>query len=189
MSLSDLGVAREVLWGALLPPIQEDFSEDSLGRAIKYVDNIWELLCEPRHTSSITQESDPRRRPDVLGVMVLLHATRAVRFGDGKDGSGEVEKWTGMMLAQWENGGHELDSEPDDWIKANYTLLQYSPVYFGAILAERVLPSSSPLSKHLNGKISGLRPLLDQCRDLMADDSGKQRRGLKMYESLSKFSE
>jgi len=118
-----------------------------------------------------------------------MHAARAGLFGEGKDEGGKVERYTGLMLARWDNA--ELEVDEDDWNDANYKLLMWAPVWHGMTLAQKVLDPSTPLAKDLRIKLTqDLEPLIKRASAVLsahAPEEGK-RRGLKTYEELTQVS-
>lgn len=180
--LGNVRVAREVAWGAVLKAVQSGWSEQGVESGVKYVENVWEMLCDGRHKGV----EDPKKRPEVVGVLMQMYAAKALLIQGGRDEGGTVEKWAGLMLRLWENA--ELTVDETDWSDANYKLLMWSPVWHGIKMARQVLGSESPLSKRLEIRLTqDLEPLLQKTQailDAHAPQEGK-RRGLKMYESLS----
>jgi len=150
---------------------------------------VWELMFDPRHGEKMVGREDAKKRPEVIGVLVQMHAAKAVLFGEGKDEGGKVERYTGLMLARWENAELELDEE--DWNDANYKLLMWAPVWHGMTLAQKVLDPSTPLAKNLRKKLTrDVEPLVQRASAVLsahAPEEGK-RRGLKIYEELSQVS-
>lgn len=187
LSLGDLRVAREVMWGATLRAMQKEWSQEGIEKGAKYADNLWELMHDSRHDEKMHGLKDAKRRPEVLGVLVQMSAARAKMGGD----TGVVERYASLMLKNWENGRAELNLEKGDWNDANYKLLMWAPVWHGIALAREVIGAQSLLGKRLGEKMShDLEPLVKRCQDILsanAPPEGK-RRGLNMYEKLSQVS-
>ena len=131
---------------------------------------------------------DPRRRPEIVGVMVLMHAVKAVKLGGGKDEGGLVEKYAEIMLKRWENSREDMViDDKEDWSDANYKLYIWAPVWYGMKMARQVVGAGSPLGKRLGEKlIQDLEPLVKESQAIVLEYTPEEdtRRGLKMYEDV-----
>ena len=187
LSLGDLQVAREVMWGATLRAMQKEWSQEGIEKGAKYADNLWELMHDSRHDEKMHGLEDAKRRPEVLGVLVQMSAARAKMGGDKI----VVEKYASLMLKNWENGRAELDFEEGNWNDANYKLLMWAPVSHGITLAREVVGAQSPLGKRLREKMSqDVEPLVKKCQEILSANAPQEgkRRGLNMHEKLSQVS-
>ena len=188
VGLWDVRVCREVMWGAVLKATQSGWSEEGIEKGVKYAENIWELMWDPRHVEEQKKVGmDPRGRPEIVGVMVLMHAVKAVKLGGGKDEAGMVERYAEVMLKRWENSRDTMVVDEQDWSDANYKLCVWAPVWHGMKMARQVVGAGSPHGKRLEKKLSqDLEPLVQKCQAIVlahAPDEG-MRRGLKMYEDV-----
>ncbi|KAL6722326.1 hypothetical protein ACLMJK_001433 [Lecanora helva] len=185
MGLWDLRVAREVFWCAVGRCVQGGWGKEEVERAGRWVEGVWELCADPRHTEKMTRESDPKRRAEVVGVMVLVHAARVVLHGE-KEAADAVGKYAEMMLGLWDS--KEVGFEEGDWNDANYKMLMWAPVWRGMALARNVVGETSPLGKQLGIKLSEeLEPLMQSGQAVLSahPPAEGRRRGLKMCEDLS----
>ena len=189
-ALCHIEVGREVMRGAVYKAIQNGWSEEGVEKAVKYAQNIWELMFDPRHTEDQTAESDPKRRSDVIGVLVQLHAAKAFMFGDRKDQENLVEKYATMMLTWWDNA--ELEVKQEDRFDASKKLLMWAPVWHGMKMACQVLEAGSPqLAAKLSANLTkDLEPLIQKTQAILSAHPPQtgSRRGLKMYEDLPQVS-
>ena len=191
LGLWDLRVAREVMWAAVGKCALSEWSQEGVERSTKFAENVWELMADPRHAENMTAETDPKRRPEILGVMILLQAARIVFFGEGKGDVASVERYVQLMLKFWNKS--ELEFEADDWNDTNYKMLMWAPVWRGMTMARTLLGPTSPLGKQLGTKISKeLEPFMERSRAIVSANQpqpeGGRRRGLKMYEELVQVS-
>ena len=187
MGLWELRVAREVMWGATAKAMQADWSEEGVEKGTKFAEMIWELMLDPKHREKMHGDQDAKKRPEVIGVLVQMHAARALIDGIGDDG-GVVEKYVKMMLQVW--GNAETNLEDGDWDDANHKLTMWAPVWHGMTMAQKLLGAQTPLGKELGAKLKELESLIRQARPLLLDNPSQEgtRRGLKLYESLSQVS-
>lgn len=187
LGLWELRVAREVMWGATAKAMQADWSEEGVEQAVKYAEMVWEMMLDPRHREKMHGDQDAKKRPEVIGVLVQMHAARALVENIGDD-VGLVEKYVKMMLQVW--GNTEKTFEEGDWDDANFKLTMWAPVWHGMAMAQKVLGAKTPIGKELGTKLKELESLIAQAQPLVRDNSTEEgpRRGLRLYESLSQVS-
>lgn len=192
VGLWDLGVCREVMRGAVLVGIQRGWSEERVEKGVRYAENIWELMWESKHRDEQKKVGvDPRGRPEIIGVMVLMHAVKAVKFGRANDEGPMVEKYAELMLERWENSRDVMVVDQQDWSDANYKLLIWAPVWQGMNMAQQVVGAGTPLGKRLGEKIGqDVEPLLQKSQAIISSHTPEEgmRRGLKMYEDILQVS-
>lgn len=189
IGLWEVRVAREVMWGATLKAIQADWSEEGVERGVKFAEDVWELCFDPRHTERMRGVEDAKKRPEILGVLVQMHAAKAVMYGGGKDEEGLVSRYTKMMLKLWGNAEAELMVSEEDFYDANYKLVMWAPVWHGMTMAKKVLGPDSPLGRQLGERLSqDIEPLVQAAVAILQANppqGGGKRRGLKLYEDMS----
>ncbi|KAL9130255.1 MAG: hypothetical protein Q9217_001505 [Psora testacea] len=181
MGLWDLGVAREAMWGAVWKVIQGNGSEEAVGRARRHAESVWELMWDAKHTENMGGETDVRRRPEVLGVLVLMHAM-------AKDKEA-AEKYAALMFKSWGNASLEL--QDGDWNDANHKLLMWAPVLAGMDTGNKLFGKGNPIGKTIVEKRKReVKPFVDRCLNVLGNDAmqGGKRRGVKLYEELTKLS-
>ena len=188
VGLWDVGVCREVMRGAVLKGVQSGWSGEGVEKGVKYAENLWELMWDSRHREEQNKlGTNPRGRPEIIGVMVLMHAVKAIRLGAGKEEREMVEKYAELMLERWENSRDVMAADEHDWSDANYKLLIWAPVWQGLKTARQVVGAGSPLGKRLGEKLNrDVEPLMQKSQAIIsahALDKGT-RRGLKMYEDI-----
>lgn len=192
VGLWDLGVCREVMRGAVLKGIQRGWSEEGVEKGVRYAESIWELMWESKHRDEQKKAGvDPRGRPEIIGVMVLMHAVKAVKFGGANDGGPMVEKYAELMLERWENSRDVMVVDRQDWSDANYKLLIWAPVWQGMKMAQQVVGAGTPLGKRVEEKLrQDVEPLLQKSQAIISAHTPEEgmRRGLKMYEDILQVS-
>lgn len=188
VGLGDVMVCREVMRGAVLRAARGGWGEEGIEKGVKYAEDVWELMWDERHVEEQRKVGvDPRRRPEIVGVMVLMHAVKAVKIGGGKDEGGLVEKYAEIMLKGWENSREDMVIDAQDWSDANYKLYIWAPVWYGMRMARQVVGAGSPLGKRLEEKlIQDLEPLVEKSQAIVLAHTPEEgvRRGLKMYEDV-----
>lgn len=186
--LKDGEVVREVMAGAAMKAQAAGWDDQvAVEKALKYAEGILELCEDPTHTGGRRITAlDPRARPEVFGVVVLLASVNAKRFHGGKDKDGKVRRYAEKMMALWRNADLQLDGE--GWATVNQLLFTWSPVWHGMRMALEYLDGGSDLAKQVKKAMTeDLGPILERAKNLVGANvpDGKRRRGLDMYESLS----
>ena len=185
LGLWDLRVAREVMWGATAIAIQGEWSEEAVEKSIRYAENVWEMMWDPRHAKPLG--NNPMSQPEIVGILVQMHAAKAVLFRDRKDEAGMVQKYTRMMLKNWDHA--ELGIEVGEWIDANHKMVMWAPVSHGVRMARKVVGEESSVGEILGEKLDqALGPLLRNAQLKLEEVTPKarKRRGLTLSEELSK---
>ena len=186
LGLWDLGVAREVMWGATALAIQGEWSKGAVVKGVRYAENVLDMMFEPEHGA--VQGDHPRTRPEILGLLLQIHATKVVLFDETGDEAGMVAKYARMMLTHWILG--HFEAAHSDWVDANYTTVTWAPVSHGMKLASQVLGKQAALGKLLAQKMEqDLEPLLQKAQILVRESTpeGGRRRGLVVSEELATF--
>ncbi|KAL2040530.1 hypothetical protein N7G274_006509 [Stereocaulon virgatum] len=189
MGLWDVRVAREVMWGVLGKCVQSEWSEEGVESGRKLAEVVWELCFDPKHVPKMVGLEDPKKRPEIAGVLVQMYAAKAVMFEGSKDEGGAVEKWVQLMLRVW--GNTKVGVKERDWNDANYQLTMWAPVWHGILMAQKLLGAQSPLGQELGAKLQELESVIQQARLVLSEhphQDGNIRRGLKVYNQLSQVS-
>lgn len=166
-----------------------EWKKEAVEAGVKFAEDVWVMMQDPNQieAAKINGTIDSMRRPEVIGVLVLLHAARAVMFGEGKDEGGKVAKYTERLLTVW--AGFNMTFKEGDWNQANQILVMAAPVWSGMRMARRVLGKGSELEKELGVILAEMEPVLQNLRDTITTHQPKEdvRRGLNMYDELSKI--
>ena len=188
LNLGDLQKAREVMWGATMKAMQNNWSQEGVQKAARYAENFWELMHDAKHHEKMHGLQDAKKRPEIVGVLLQLCAARAKRGGE----KNVVEKYAGLMLIRWENSREDMAIDEGVWNDANHKMLMWAPVWHGIMLAREVLGAQSAIGKKLEEKLGAdMQPLMKKCQAILAANppqEGGVRRGLNVYEELSKVS-
>lgn len=189
VGLWDVEVAREVAWAGLEIAVQGEWGEKALKKAVVYAKVVEEMLFEQRHDRKRPGWMHPRSKPEVLAVLVLLRAALLLKYPEAEaaaESGKEVERLAGLMLKGLEGSGTEMRFEGDDWVRANYLLCIWAPVWHASRLASRIMGAEAPVARSLAEKMdTDLRPLIENCEaTIKRHGSGKPRRGLNMLRDL-----
>ncbi len=132
MRLGDVGVAREVMWGAVTKCIRSEWSEEGVKDAEKFIEGVWQLLSDERHVdrNAMGKESDPKMKAEIVGVLLWIRALRSTQLGENKDPDAKVKRAAEMVLATWKTADKTIDEEKG-WYDANYKLMMWTPVWHG----------------------------------------------------------
>ncbi|KAL8798288.1 MAG: hypothetical protein Q9200_007798, partial [Gallowayella weberi] len=189
MKLGDVGVAREVMWGAVGRCINTGCSEEGVKDGAKFVNTIWEMLSEERHKDKNARgrDGDPKIKPEVIGAVLWMRAVRSIVLEQGQDGNGEVKRAVEMVLAVWKTA--DLTVKKEGWHDANHKLLMWAPVLHAMKMARRIVGPNTSLGRDLTSTITlDLEPTIEKARDVVSRSitADTSRRGLIFLESLSK---
>lgn len=195
ISLSDIRVAREVMRGAILKAEQDSWSQEGVERGVKYAEDIWALMFSPRHSEKMTSHQDPKKRPEIIGILLLMHASKSVLFHQAKDEEGKVSRYAELLLAHWSNMHSDLKhnspdiKEEDRWNAANHDLLIWAPVVRAIRFSLQILGPESRIGRLLKERLKGeLDPLVKGARWALGEhgtEGGVKKRGVQMFEQLA----
>lgn len=191
VGLWDIGIVRELMWAALRRAYDGRWEKDALRRGLKFAEDVWLLLQDPRHqTPDGKRLVDPMRRPEVVGVLLQLQAANTAALGGGREETEKLQKYVKILLAVWD---HTEFGRPKDWNDANLKLMMWTPLWLGMKTARQVLGNGTEMGEKLRmNLVHDVEPVLQRARDLILTNppqEGKTRRGAKLYEALSKFSQ
>lgn len=190
VKLGEIGVCREVFWGGVLKCVQSGWSEEGAKEAERLMEGWWGMLSEERHVDKTVKKSsgDPKLSPEIVGLVMWIRAVRSVLFMEKKDEEEKVKRAAEMVMAVWKHA--DLRIEEENWNDANYKLMMWAPVWYGMKMAQQVLGENTPLGRDLERIITtDLEPTLSKAREVVSQyaGDGAKRRGLNMYDELSKI--
>lgn len=191
LGLWELGAVKELMWAALRRAYEGGWEKDGLRRGLKFAEDLWLLMQDPRHhgRSKGTLSVWPRRRPEVVGVLVQLQAATTASLGEGENRGEKLKEYVKILLATWKNAELEL---PRDWNDANQKLMMWTPVWHGMKTARQLLGDDKEMRNILGVKlVQEVEPVLQRARDLVLTSPPQEgaRRGAKLYDALSNFSQ
>ena len=191
LRLNDADFVSQVMLQATEIARYSGWSEEGLAEAIKFAEDILELMEEPKHKQQsqyINRDTDPRRKPEIVGVMMGLVAMRAVKFEGRYDEDGKVQRYTEIMQSLWENA--DLGFDESHWPSANRKLLVWAPVWHALKMQRRIHGQKSLSTRLFTEKaLQDVEPMLERAKALVLANTLEEerglRRGLSMYARLA----
>ncbi|MCJ1287574.1 hypothetical protein MMC26_006926 [Xylographa opegraphella] len=185
VKLDEVGLAREMMWGAVQTAVLEGWSAQGTAAAAKQAEGTLVLMEDPAHVGG-ERARDPRRAPEVVGAGMGLVALRAGKAGEG-DAGGKVEKLARRTLDCWRYA--ELGGRDGSWWDANRALMWWAPVEVGMRAAMKVLGEQSELGRRLGEVLKAdVEPVVQKAKGILEREGPAEgrRRGIVMYEELQR---
>lgn len=192
LGLWELGVVRELMWAASRRAHEGSWEGDGLKRGLEFAEGLWLMLQDPLHQYQKPKEKhfvDPLRRPEIVGVLVQLHAARTAALEEERKKPDKLKKYVEILLAIWNK---EDLGPPKDWNDANEKLMMWTPVWHGMKTARQLLDDDTGIRKELGIKlVEDVEPVLHKARKLVLTRPPQEgtRRGAKLYDALSNVSQ
>lgn len=190
LGLWEPAVVRELMWAASRRAHEGGWEGDGLKRGLEFAEGVWSMLQEPLHQDLKPKDKafvDPLRRPEVVGVLVQLHAAKTAAERNKTD---TLKKYVKILLATWNKD--DLGT-PENWHDANQKLMMWTPVWHGMKTARQLLDDDPGMRKELGIKlVKDVEPVLHKARNLVLTTAPAQERpprGAKLYDALSTVSQ
>lgn len=150
LSLSKPGVTRALFFNFHRKARLADFKGEELLNALSFAENT-ALLLNAKHHSAPVISQDPKRKPDIIGILLELRAAYAIDAFGGKDEGGHVRGYAMKVLDTWVLG----DFDVPNGFGANWKLFELVPLWHGLKLALQVeeVKSDKNLNQALASKI------------------------------------
>ena len=181
VGIDSVGVAREVMWGALSSAITSGWSKEDVKKATTHAVLVLELMEDPNLGvgKGVRDKMDPRKRPEVLAIVMGL------KVFDGAQEK-EVEAWAKRVLQTLENA--DTGVEKRDWRDANDKLMMWTPVRWGMKMALNVLTEEGGLRRRIETALNGdVQSTVEKALRVVRDFSPEgRRRGVLLYNDLEK---
>jgi hypothetical protein len=146
------------------------------------------LLDNPAHTGGqLPQESDPRTRANVIGILLELAAVRANKHLGGQDIDGKVAQVSERLLLVLGQTGSIEGPEGSDEGSLNHWVSTHMAVLYGMKQALVVLDSASPTATQLKTKTTELDSLVQATRKRLAKETsglGRPSKSTDLYKRL-----
>ncbi|KAL8665344.1 MAG: hypothetical protein Q9168_007719, partial [Polycauliona sp. 1 TL-2023] len=199
MRLGDIAVTREIMWGALLKCLRSECRLESVQEAEKFIEAVWLMLSDERHVDRNAMgkdNGDPKRRPEIVGVLLWIRALGSTLFGESKDVDGKVKRAAELLLATWPQKTKAVATpfvidDEESWYRANDKLTAWSPVWHGMKMARKIVGENTALGRDLANTVAlDLEPMLKNARQVVARHVGEEdraRRGVVVFDGLEKM--
>lgn len=150
-----------------------DFQDPALSKALRLATQAITLMESPEHTQMDPKE-DPKRKPFMVGVLLELHAARALNLLEGKDEGDSVRSYALRLLGTWSNG--HFKNLAKTWPEVDLRLQEIVPIHNALKLALQVLETAGdkPLNNELKGRMNELNMMIARSKQ-MAPENVKQR--------------
>lgn len=162
--LRDLNLVREIMWWLQYQPLSKDGKPPNLNRTTKSLtkaEHLVFMLEEERHSGgTVRGNSDPRVRPEIVGVLLELSTMQANLLGR-KDVDGKVEMYAKRLLGTL---ARDIDFRQDiagaeEWHRRSALLCNITPMIYGMREAIKILEPGSEIVKRLKERLPPLSDL------------------------------
>ena len=195
LKLCHYNIAETLMLRATWIAVDHDWTERGLDKALKFAESLWIMMQDPNQME--VRQPNPMNNLAVVGVMLQLHAVKAVKFHSQVDAQGEVVEFTRRLLALWNK--LTLLSESGNNIEADIRLRKWAPIWHGMKLARKVSGVTKEMREELGKRVKTVASALEAAREIyqfkskpapvQADQKPNyDRRGVKLYEKLSSVS-
>lgn len=178
LRLTDAGFVKRLYFELHRKAQLGEFQDPEVSKALGLARQFASLMEAPEHLVK-DPETDPRRKPAVIGVLLELSAARALKVNGGKDEGREVHAYAQRLMGSWNRGN--FSSEVKDWVNVDLMLQENMPIYNGMKLALQVhgISNDKSVAPSLKTRINELGILIANQKKL-APEKAKQQptRGL-----------
>jgi hypothetical protein len=192
--LKDLNLVREFMWWTQHKALSAGWTVQSTKKAFLMAEQIADLLEDEKHCGgTFLAASDPRARPEVVGILLQLAAAHA-KLSTGKDEDGKVEIYSKRLLgtlARKVNLREGLPVGRGLWT-SNALLCYITPIIYGIREAAEILGPASEIAKQLKEQEPALAAIAAREREnIMAEEpaEGSKRVGVWNYNLLLRSQE
>jgi hypothetical protein len=188
--LKDLNLVREVMWWTQYKALSAGWTAQSTKKALTMAEQIADLLEDKKHCGgTFLSASNPRARPEVVGVLLQLAAAHA-KLSNGKDDDGKVEIYSRRLLGTLARKANLREGLPEGrelWT-SNALLCNITPIVYGMRVAAEILGPESEVAKQLKEQEPALAAIAAREREkIIAEEPEKEsskRAGVWNYDLL-----
>ena len=181
LSLKNPSVFEEVMLAYHTKAQNAGWKGEEVDRALRQAEHaVFMLEAKEHKPKSKDGTIDPRRKPEVVGILLELAAVRSVRNLDKVDQGQKVADYVAKVLALWPNGNF---SKNEEWMAANKQLEMCTPLWLGLAYALQVQGMSDGVGVDmLQQRYGELDAVLREAKALVESKAGKKdRRGLQLF--------
>jgi hypothetical protein len=185
--LRDVQLVRQLFWWIQHKALSRKWDTPSIKKALTQAEQTAALLEDKRHSGGVIRgKSDPRIRPEVIGILLQLAAANA-KLPDTKDNS-KVEIYAHRLLGSLARGIdlREDLSGTEGWHARNELLCYVSPIIHGMRGAIQVLGPNSEIAAQLKKHEDELSTMAATERQLIGTEipEGASSLGIWCYDKL-----
>ena len=184
------GVARELFWATMGTAREMKWERVGIDQALHRAGLLWRMMQDPTQVEFGKQEKhiNPMLRPEIVGVMVQLHAAKALASKQKSDQEGKLPGYTQHLCVLI--GKTEMALDEREAGDASYKLVMWLPVWHGLKIARQVLGETSKLGEDINTRLKEVNSFIEKAREIVVakDAKGADIRGLKLYEDFASLS-
>ena len=168
------GVARKLFFTFHSSARSAGFKGPELATALVQAQRAAWLMNGPEHIWTKSKIKDPKRLPDIIGILLELSAAHAIDAFEGKDKDGEVRHYAQKVLCTWPVG--EFDVPPTGSVEANGKLLEFVPLWHGIKLALQVedVKVDKTLSSLLASRLKELGQKIEETATKVSEQTGSR---------------
>ncbi|WPG98360.1 Hypothetical protein R9X50_00114900 [Acrodontium crateriforme] len=181
MTLRTGKVMRSVMWGLHQTAQMDNWSEESVTKALKNASQVALLLETEVHstggsTGSSSAPWDAKRRPENVAVFLELEAVNAYKFHNGVDVNGKVKMYAERLLKCI--GDIPEKTKPRSHAPAprgpQFEMLHGVPIWHGLTLAQKILSPNMPQAEFANQIIAEYQTSLSALAKAIEEKSPKE---------------
>lgn len=186
MRLSDAEFVKYLFMGLHEKAQRGKYQDPAVSKAFTLAKQFVSLMEAPEHHPHDTKQ-DPKKLPEVIGVLLELSAARALNVNGGKDETGDVRAYASRLLGSWQAGNFAIDNYR--WPAIDRRLLENLPIYNGMKFALQVhgVSNDKSIAPGLKTRINELGMIISNQKKLAPKEVREQPTvGLKMSLLLHK---
>lgn len=190
LKLCHYNIAETLISRATWIAVDHDWTEQGVQEALDFAESLWIMMQDPKQIEA--RKPNPMNNLTVVGVMVQLHAVKALKFNGQEGAPGEVVEYTQRLLTLWNKPTFSFEKGRS--IDADIRLRSWAPIWHGMKLAREVSGITKEMREELGTRVKEVESALEAAREFFQSNSKSDqklnydRRGVKLYEKLSSFS-
>ena len=184
-------IAETLMFRAIWMALDMDWTEEAVDKGLRFADMLWIMMQHPKHTEAGLP--NPAYNPVIVGVMVQLHAAKAVKSLGQIDAHGKVIEYTQRLLALWDKLIFPVSYDEFD---AHSNLRKWAPIWHGMKMARKVSGVTREMREELGIRVKEIASALENARKFLQlnprpasfqlnEKLHYDQRGLNLYEKLS----
>ncbi|KAI9045391.1 uncharacterized protein KD926_008818 [Aspergillus affinis] len=173
LRLNDAGLVKRLFFELHRKAQEGEFKDPAITKAVKLAQQFVMLMEAPQHLDQ-NRDTDPKRKPAVIGVLLELSAAHALNVNSTRDEGLYVRTYAERLLGSWQFGN--FSSEVKDWRSVDLMLQENVPIYNGMKLALQVhgISNENSIARGLKTRINELGILIANQKKLAPEKIQQQ---------------